>query len=68
MASRCRHPYCQEEEQNIFRLTIGCGISRAKYKIYGNISIQNILKISYKVFKCYTESVICSSYDDYESF
>ena len=61
MASSCKLPYCREVEQNIFRVTICCGISHAKYKIYGNITIQNILRISYKVLKCHTESVICGS-------
>jgi hypothetical protein len=68
MASSCRHAYCQKVEQNIFTVTVVCGISRAKYKIYGNITIQTIVRISYKVFKCYIESVICGSKDDYESF
>jgi hypothetical protein len=55
-------------ELNIFTVAIDCGISCAKYKIYGNITILTILRISYKVFQCYIESVKCGSEDDYESF
>jgi hypothetical protein len=68
MATSYRHPYCMEVEQDVLKVTIRCGISRAKYKIYGIITIQNIVRISYKVLKCYTKSVICSNWYDYELF
>jgi hypothetical protein len=39
-------------EQDALKVTIGCGLGCAKCRTSGIITIQNIVRISYKVFKC----------------